>query len=112
MAGDWLERRFSEGKKAFLPIPSVWFDHRNTKGFAVTKAWYKTRAHQRKKMAINNVIDRCLKDYWRSHQKNVAITPEEALRTIRQYLEKRGGPELFALFQDKIKTAGSINASA
>ena len=51
-------------------------------------------------------------DYWRSHQKNVVTTPEEALRTIRQYLEKRGGPTLFALFQNKIKTAGSINATA
>jgi hypothetical protein len=107
----WCERRTTAGKKAFIPLPSLWFDHRNPMGFAVSKAWYKTQQQQLKKAKIQSEINTCLKIYWRALESNGGDV-DEAIRIIKQRLEKRGGPVLFQLFTDKIQTAPSINLVA
>jgi hypothetical protein len=107
----WCERRTAAGKKAFIPLPSLWFDHRNPMGFAVSKAWYKTQQQQLKKAKIQSEINTCLKIYWRALESNGGDV-DEAIRIIKQRLEKRGGPALFQLFTDKIQPAPSINLVA
>ncbi|SER16590.1 hypothetical protein [Neolewinella agarilytica] len=111
LVGGWLERRFLAGKKAFVPIPSVWFDVRNPNGFRRSKSWHKTQQHQLKKAAINQEIGRCLKIYWRANDSKTGDV-DETLRVIRQRLQKKGGPALFQLFKDKLSTQATINAVA
>jgi hypothetical protein len=104
LATGWCERRTAAGKKAFIPLPSVWFDHRNPQGFTVTKGWYKTQQVQRKRAKIQSEINSCLKVYWRALESNGGDV-DEAIRIIKQRLEKRGGPTLFKLFTQKIQTS-------
>jgi hypothetical protein len=105
------ERRTAAGKKAFIVIPSLWFDIRNPNGFARSKGWFKTEQSKRKEWNIRSVIGKQLTRYRRA-QDSVSGNSEDTLRSIRQYLEKRGGPALFARFTAKLNAADSSLAGA
>lgn len=104
-----MERRTAAGKRAFIRLPSYWFDHRNKDGFRITQEWYLTNKHQLKKAAINEEISRCLKRYWRELERNEGDI-DEAIRIIRQRLGKRG-TGLFKLFTKRLQTAMTTNVN-
>ncbi|MEM9526644.1 MAG: hypothetical protein AAGA31_08555 [Bacteroidota bacterium] len=112
LAAGWCSRRQAAGKKAFIPLPSRYFNHRNQSGFIATKAWYKTYRHQLLVAARDKEVSRALNLYWRSLQGETAISKEEAVRQIKQRLEKRGGPDLYAQFTSKVFTYDDVLASA
>lgn len=108
MVTAWCERRTQAGKKAFIPLPSVWFDHRNPQGFARTKGWYQTRQHDLAKVQVKGLVNTALKQYTRALESNGGDV-DETIRVIRQRLEKRGGTALFQLFLNRIQTVESLN---
>jgi hypothetical protein len=58
---------------------------------------------------LQSIVTKCVTKYNRAVD-SAKGNPEESLRVIRQYLEKKGGAKLFALFTNKIHTSESINA--
>ncbi|MEM9526657.1 MAG: hypothetical protein AAGA31_08625 [Bacteroidota bacterium] len=111
LTAKYLERRFLDGKNPYLPLPNTYFDHRNASGFNGTKRWYLENKQQEKRQKIRSVINRAVKDYWRARDsKKIDLT--EQLRRIKQYLEKRGGPQLFQLFKDKLHTVTTSSDAA
>lgn len=113
MAAGTCARRHAAGQKAFIRLPSYYFNIRNEKGsFRPTQKWYKTYVNILKTAARDTEVSRALNLYWRSLQGETAISKEEAVRQIKQRLEKRGGPDLYAQFTSKIFTYDSVLESA
>lgn len=110
LVAGWCARRTAAGKKAFIPLPSYWFDLRNTGGFRLSKQWYLTNKYQLKKAAQTAEIGRCLKIYWRELERNEGDV-DEAIRIIKQRLGKKGGPQLFQLFTQRLNSATGTNAN-
>ena len=107
-----LSVRQSAGKSAWLPIPSLYFDHRNQKGFAGTKDWYKTYLHKVKVATEDKAVSRCLSLHWNAVKSGDADQIADTTTRIKQYLEKKGGAKLYARFTGKIFTQPTINAAA
>ncbi|MTB53911.1 hypothetical protein [Lewinella sp. W8] len=102
LAARWVERRQKAGKKAWIPIPEVYFDVRNDSGgFRNTKAWYK--AHLRNVTTIKNkeLLTKARNEYLRSLEDGAKVGPVEALRRILQRLGKRS-PALAEEFKTSI----------
>lgn len=112
LAEGWCSRRKAAGLKAFIPLPSLYFDHRNARGFIVTKQWFKTYQHQVRKAANDKQVSRCLNLYWNSLQPGAKVGTDEVLRQVRQHLEKRGGAKLYAQFKSKIFTHDTVNLAS
>ncbi|MEM9928549.1 MAG: hypothetical protein AAF840_01895 [Bacteroidota bacterium] len=105
-----MERRTAAGKNAFIRLPSYYFDIRNVDGFRITQDWYLENKRELKKAAIRAEIERCLKLYWRELERNEGDI-DEAIRVIKQRLEKKGGPKLFQLFKNRLQTAMTTNVN-
>jgi hypothetical protein len=109
MVDGHLTLRRDSGLTAWLPIPSRYFDCRNAKGFAGTKAWYKTYLHQIEVAKKDKMVARCLTRRYKVMQEGTPAELEETMSQIRQYLEKKGGAKLYAHFTAKIYTQDTIN---
>ncbi|MEL6393357.1 MAG: hypothetical protein AAFR97_11440, partial [Bacteroidota bacterium] len=97
----WIERRHKAGKKAFVPIPEVYFDFRNEKGFRVTKSWYLQHRLNLRRIKDQEILTKAVKEYLRSLEDGAAVGPQEALRRCLQRLGKRS-PELAERFKEQI----------
>ena len=86
----WILKRKEKGEKAYVTIPSIYFDIRTEHGFRKTKAWFK--AHQKSKIEIQDraQVTLALKQYRNALLPNSKISPAEAYRRIAQRLGKRG----------------------
>jgi hypothetical protein len=107
-----LALRQSKGKKAWLPIPSIYFNHRNKTGFAGTKEWYKVNLQKMKEATEGKLITRCLTAHWKAVQSGDQELQARVINEIKQKLEKKGGAKLYARFTGKIFTQATINLAA
>ena len=97
----WIERGRKEGKTRYVPIPSIYFDHRNGIGFSRTKAWFKK--HQAAKTEIKNaeILTKAIKEYNRASEPGSTTDLVEVYRKISQRLGKRS-KELLNRFNQQI----------
>ena len=85
----WIERGQAKGQKRWVPIPSIYFDHRNPIGFTRTKSWYKKHLQAKNEIKDNELLTKGLRVYQKSLEDGSTISPTEAYRRISQRLGKR-----------------------
>ncbi|MEL6393879.1 MAG: hypothetical protein AAFR97_14115, partial [Bacteroidota bacterium] len=85
----WIDRRHDAGKKAFVPIPEIYFDFRNERGFRATKTWYKQHLRNLTQIKNKELLTKARNEYLRSLEPNATTSPTETLRRILQRLGKR-----------------------
>jgi hypothetical protein len=107
-----LSIRREQGLKAWVPIPSLYFNHRNPTGFAGTREWYKTYLHQLAEAKRDAAVSDSLKKHWKAVQTGDPDLMATATTQIKQYLEKKGGAKLYARFTGKIYTQPTVNLAA
>ncbi|WP_282782258.1 hypothetical protein [Phaeodactylibacter xiamenensis] len=85
----WILKRKEKGLKAYVTIPSIYFDIRTEHGFRVTKSWFK--AHRKSQIEIQDRAQLTigLKQYTKALLPGSKISPAEAYRRITQRLGKR-----------------------
>jgi hypothetical protein len=98
----WLDRRRKAGKKAWVPIPEIYFDVRNASGgFRNTKSWYKRHLRNVAKIKNKELLTKARNEYLRSLEDGAKTGPTETLRRILQRLGKRS-PALVVAFKTSI----------
>lgn len=102
LAKKWIERRqIKEDFRWTTPIPSAYFDIRQEKGFARTKAWYKKHKQVRNDIAIKTALTKAVNFYMRSLESGSKIGPSEAYRVVTQRLGKKS-KGLVRMFEEQI----------
>ncbi|PHN01883.1 hypothetical protein [Flavilitoribacter nigricans] len=61
----WIDRGRQAGQERWVPIPSVYFDYRNTRGFGRTKAWFKKHIAKRREIGDNIAVAKAVGRYQR-----------------------------------------------
>jgi hypothetical protein len=100
----WIDSGLANGQNRWVPLPSLYFDVRNAKGFKATKAWFKK--HQQAKIAIKDreLVTKAVNFYLASLRPEATIAPTEAYRRVTQTLGKRKA-SLVQLFQQEIQNS-------
>ena len=100
----WIDSGLANGQNRWVPLPSLYFDVRNAKGFKATKAWFKK--HQQAKVAIKDreLVTKAVNFYLASLRPEATIAPTEAYRRVTQTLGKRKA-SLVQLFHQEIQNS-------
>ncbi|WP_373549325.1 hypothetical protein [Haliscomenobacter sp.] len=100
----WIDSGLANGQNRWVPLPSLYFDVRNAKGFKATKTWFKK--HQQAKIAIKDreLVTKAVNFYLASLRPEATIAPTEAYRRVTQTLGKRKA-SLVQLFQQEIQNS-------
>jgi hypothetical protein len=86
----WIHRGRQQGLERWVPIPSVYFDHRNTRGFSRTKAWFKKHCAKRRDIGDNIAIARAVRRYERCLRgEDRSQGPMEVYQKLVRQLGKR-----------------------
>lgn len=84
----WIERA-PKGQRRWVPLPSLYFDVRNEKGFVRTKKWYKKDLQARREFKARELLTKALREYQASFLPGAKAGPMETYRRISQRLGKR-----------------------
>lgn len=100
----WIDSGLANNQNRWVPLPSLYFDVRNAKGFKATKAWFKK--HQQAKVAIKDreLVTKAVNFYLASLRPEATIAPTEAYRRVTQTLGKRKA-SLVQLFHQEIQNS-------
>lgn len=100
----WIDSGLANNQNRWVPLPSLYFDVRNAKGFKATKAWFKK--HQQAKIAIKDreLVTKAVNFYMASLRPSATIAPTEAYRRVTQTLGKRKA-SLVQLFHQEIQNS-------
>jgi hypothetical protein len=100
----WIDSGLANNQNRWVPLPSLYFDVRNAKGFKATKAWFKK--HQQAKIAIKDreLVTKAVNFYMASLRPEATIAPTEAYRRVTQTLGKRKA-SLVQLFHQEIQNS-------
>jgi len=103
----WIARGQAAGSKRWVPIPSVYFDHRNDRGFTRTKAWYQKHIRAKAEIKSTELTTKAVRQYAASLAPGAKVGPSETYRLLSQRLGKHG-KELLDRFHQQIS---EINAA-
>lgn len=83
----WIERA-PEGERRWVPLPDLYFDFRNPRGFIATKPWYKKHIRAKADIKANELLTKAIREYARALEPGAPTGPSEAYRKISQRLGK------------------------
>ena len=99
----WIDRGRQASQKRWVPIPSVYFDHRNTRGFGRTKAWFKQHRAKRREIGDNIAVAKAVGRYQRCCKEHSdAEGPMAVYQKLVAQLEGRG-EEIVQQFHHAVK---------
>lgn len=84
----WIEQGRKVDQKRWVPLPSIYFDIRNPKGFRATKKWFKDHRQSKARIKASEMLTKAYKEYLKSHEDGALRGPSETYRRIAQRLGK------------------------
>ena len=98
----WIDRGRQQGQERWVPIPSVYFDYRNGRGFSRTKAWFKKHMAKRREIGDNIAVAKAVGRYQRCVEDEQSKRgPLEIYQELRERLRERG-EEVMIKFCDAV----------
>ncbi len=105
----WIERA-PEGQNRWVPLPDVYFDFRNDRGFRATKPWYKKHVAAKAGIKANELLTKAMQQYTKALQPGAPISVAETYRKISQRLGKHDRA-LLDRFHQQIAQLNERNAA-
>ena len=99
----WIRTGLEKGENRWVPIPSVYFDPKNERGFRATKPWYKKHKAIQAEIQCKVIVTKMVNKYRKSLEPGAAIGPAATHRKIVQYLGKKS-QALVIEFNNQIAT--------